>query len=67
MNCDQVQLILSEYLDNELDSDKSSNIRDHLAVCPECMRYLNQIQSLDSQLQLSLSEPDTARSTCGES
>ncbi|MBA4124697.1 MAG: zf-HC2 domain-containing protein [Acidobacteria bacterium] len=38
MNCEQCQELISVYLDNELESQVSSDIQTHLAVCESCAK-----------------------------
>jgi len=38
MNCEQCQELISVYLDNELESQVSSDIQTHLAVCAACAK-----------------------------
>ena len=36
MNCEEIELQLSELLDQALDGERSTNLREHLAACPRC-------------------------------
>ena len=38
MNCEQCQILISDFLDNELDKTDSSNVQTHLAMCEECAK-----------------------------
>lgn len=40
MNCEQIELQLSEFLDRLLDSEGSKSVREHLALCPRCSEEL---------------------------
>jgi len=41
MNCKKVQeLILTDYLDNEMPQDKQKELENHLASCAECKEFL---------------------------
>lgn len=36
--CDQVRSRLAEFLDGELPADLDTVVREHLAICPPCVR-----------------------------
>lgn len=36
--CAQTRKLLEEYVHEELDSERSADIREHIAHCPECQR-----------------------------
>ncbi len=46
MNCDRCQELLSEYLDEGLDGAESVEVRDHLAICPQCAEVFEDIAML---------------------
>jgi predicted anti-sigma-YlaC factor YlaD len=43
--------LVSDYLDNELDSDVSAAVEAHLAVCPGCLEYLSQMRTTVGSLR----------------
>lgn len=45
MKCNQYELLLSAYLDNELDSDDRRRVCAHLADCPSCLKELDRLQN----------------------
>lgn len=51
MECNFNQDLLHEYLDHELDPLMQIILEEHLAVCPDCQRELNQLKILDWDLR----------------
>lgn len=51
MNCKQVSDLLSPYLWNELDADRSARVREHLNVCLVCAAEVAQARELDARLR----------------
>ncbi|RFT15341.1 MAG: hypothetical protein OP8BY_0450 [Candidatus Saccharicenans subterraneus] len=49
MNCDKVQLLLSDYLEGELQLGLKRELEDHLSACPDCARLLEATRSLASE------------------
>jgi len=48
MTCRELADFLGDYLAGELGSDVNSRFQEHLAVCPNCVRFLEQYrQSVD--------------------
>lgn len=47
MECNFDRKLLHEYLDHELDSLSAIILAEHLAICPECKRELNQLKVMD--------------------
>jgi len=54
MNCDEVRQLYDAYLDSELDAKTSLEIREHLAACAECARFLAAEAKLDAHLTTGL-------------
>lgn len=50
MRCDELQGILSPYLDGELELDQSSSIENHLAACFACERRLDSLRTIKHQI-----------------
>ena len=46
MNCDKCKGLLSSYMDNELDRDRSAAVLEHLALCPACSDICNNLTAL---------------------
>jgi anti-sigma factor RsiW len=44
LDCDQVVELVTDYLDGALDDDTAARFREHLAECPGCDTYLEQIR-----------------------
>lgn len=42
--CQQVLDYLSDYLERSLPAEELKNLDEHLAVCPECVDYLNNLR-----------------------
>ena len=51
MKCSFNQNLLHEYLDHELDPLLEIILEEHLAICPECNKELNQLKVLDWDLR----------------
>ncbi|MEN6459976.1 MAG: zf-HC2 domain-containing protein [Syntrophomonas sp.] len=51
MECNFDKELLHEYLDHELDPLLTIILDEHLAVCPECRKELNQLKILDWDLR----------------
>jgi len=39
MDCERYRLMISKELDGELSSTEKTELREHLSVCPDCMRF----------------------------
>ena len=46
MNCDECKNLIGVFIDNELDGDRASGIRMHLAFCPECAHVCEDLTSI---------------------
>ncbi len=46
MGCDECNNLLSFYMDNDLDECQASDIREHLAGCPDCARVCEDLSSI---------------------
>lgn len=44
MNCDEVRLHLSDYIDHDLDEALAEQAREHLQFCPDCSAILDSTQ-----------------------
>ena len=45
ITCRQFVELVTEYLENRLDAGERDRFEQHLAVCPGCARYLDQIRA----------------------
>lgn len=59
-DCPQIEEELDAYLDMELDDQRAEAIEQHLALCGDCSRRLEELSALVSRLQ-SLPEPPLPR------
>jgi len=50
MKCEDVQKELKAFLDNEIDTQKKSEIQEHLDRCPNCSKDLEQLKKLSEVL-----------------
>lgn len=55
--CAQIVELVTQYLEGELDEEQLRLFQEHLADCPPCTRYVDQIQVTMSQLG-AVQEPD---------
>ena len=50
MNCDKIQIQLSEMIDGELAPELIDEVRSHLESCPECRKFYEKLRALDSNI-----------------
>ena len=50
MNCDKYQIMIQEYLDDELPKEKEYEMFLHLAECAECREFFKQVKSVSVSL-----------------
>ncbi len=50
MNCSQIKIKLSAFMDNELNEVTSRLIKEHLKDCPRCREYLHEFREVDNLL-----------------
>jgi anti-sigma factor RsiW len=43
MNCDQIDELLSDYIDDELSEGARGGVEQHLATCVDCLRSFKQL------------------------
>ena len=46
MNCDECKNLIGVFMDNELDESQASDVRMHLAFCPECAHVCEDLTSI---------------------
>jgi hypothetical protein len=46
MNCDECNNLISVFMDDELDAERSAEVRTHLAVCADCARVFADFESI---------------------
>jgi len=51
MDCEKVRKELSSYLDNEINLDQKSKIKEHLKKCKTCSYQLKQLRQIQSLVQ----------------
>lgn len=51
MNCERVHLLLSAYLDGELDPTQQAKVAAHLAACQKCARMLDDFRALGQEVR----------------
>jgi hypothetical protein len=44
MMCEQFVELVTEYLEDAMDADTRQRFEEHLALCPGCVTYLDQIR-----------------------
>lgn len=50
MHCDTIKELLSDYIDNSLEPNLRSQIKEHLVVCPDCEKLVQQVKSITIRL-----------------
>lgn len=56
MTCQQFVAFLMAYLDGELPAQERALFEEHMAVCPDCVRYLSQYNETVRAAQLSIDD-----------
>ena len=56
MNCERIERMLSDYLDNSLKASEKKEVEAHLAKCQKCMHYLETITKVDNLIKLKTKE-----------
>ena len=46
MLCDEIAVLLSGYIDGELDNDERTQVEAHVAECSECRREVTELQQM---------------------
>ncbi len=46
LSCDDLDLLLPEFLDGELTPDQEAEAAEHLATCPQCTLELSELQGV---------------------
>jgi len=47
MDCGRYRLMISKELDGELNPSEEAELREHLSVCPDCMRFYRLVNGVD--------------------
>jgi anti-sigma factor RsiW len=50
LTCAELVLLVSEYLDGELDAADTQRFEEHIAICPPCRGYLAQMRETKAQV-----------------
>jgi len=50
-NCENIKILLSAYLDNEVSAEEAIIIEKHLAICPDCREELDFLKNISSKVQ----------------
>ncbi|KGJ95927.1 anti-sigma factor family protein [Colwellia psychrerythraea] len=50
MKCEDIKIALSEFVDNELNFNKHSAIKEHIDGCEQCSREVDNLSTLKNQL-----------------
>lgn len=58
MTCNEFIDFLIEYYDGDLPADRRQLFEAHLAVCPDCVAYLESYKKTVEIVQESMSDPD---------
>ena len=45
-HCDEYQALISPWLDGALPEEEADALREHLAVCPDCQRYYDDLMAI---------------------
>src|SRR5262245_1040877 len=64
MTCEESEILLHAFLDNELDAGHAREVEAHVAACPRCGVQLSQLRAVHTEMsapQLRLSAPASLR------
>ncbi len=56
MNCDNIKMMISDYLDNELPKEKEGFLFTHLATCSDCREEFKQQQLIQHEVKVNQKE-----------
>ncbi|NJD22490.1 MAG: zf-HC2 domain-containing protein [Melioribacter sp.] len=56
MNCDDIKLIISEYIDNELTKEKEAFLFTHLSSCTDCREEFKMQNSIRYEMEINQKE-----------
>ena len=45
VRCVEMVEIITEWMENALDDDARAAVEEHLAICPDCIAYLDQLRT----------------------
>lgn len=54
MNCDDIKLMISEYIDNELTKEKEAFLFTHLSSCTDCREEFKMQNSIQHEVKINL-------------
>lgn len=46
LSCSQFVEVVTDYLESSLEDDVCRDTLEHLSTCPQCLRYVSQIQTV---------------------
>lgn len=50
-SCEQYEMLISAFLDGELSGDEKAEVAEHLAACPVCQRYFDDLVAIHDVLE----------------
>jgi predicted anti-sigma-YlaC factor YlaD len=56
MNCDNIKMMISDYLDNELPKEKEGFLFTHLSTCSDCREEFKQLQLIQHEVKVNQKE-----------
>ena len=66
LTCRELASFLLEYVSGELPSDTRRSFEEHLAVCPNCVRYLEQYRATIEVSRSAIEVPESTVADCPE-
>jgi len=51
MNCEQMELLIHNYMDEELSTELNQLVEDHIKNCETCRRYLEETRAVVEKLE----------------
>ena len=57
LSCEEITLLLSQKLDEELNQAENDQVEEHLATCPDCCAFFQAISSIHGDMSLLSHEP----------
>ncbi|PKL82881.1 MAG: hypothetical protein CVV24_07750 [Ignavibacteriae bacterium HGW-Ignavibacteriae-3] len=56
MNCDEIKMMISDYIDNELQKEKEGYLFTHLAACGECREEFKEQNRIQNEVRINQKE-----------
>lgn len=65
IRCIEMVEVVTEWMEGALDADTRAAVEEHLAICPDCTAYLDQLRATTAVAAGLDDDPDTAGAELG--